>query len=264
MPSLAKNFALHSSKFCFIIQTSKSQFTFCGGRMQRKFRASNASGVSSASGGFRSRVILTILALFLIYAGVDLFWSSNRDLRQFDPVAMGRLETAMWRSYYDRKPLKLFFELAEVLRTQYHFPWLRSYLGAYYAAKAAFVFKDGRQRSDYEKALPALESYYGAIRKIGNIDFDVQQAAKLELEWWIVHRERESYEKEALDKACADAAAAVYQVSPDSTLEHGRLRSDAMAIRDTKAGSGGVSEEDWAQIETLLRECYQSLQRVIL
>lgn len=88
------------------------------------------------------RHILTAgLVLILLYAGIDLFWPFKSDLRQFDPIAMGKLETAMWRSYYSRQPVKLFFELAEVLRTQYHFPVLRSCLGAFYAARAAFRFQ---------------------------------------------------------------------------------------------------------------------------
>jgi hypothetical protein len=231
--------------------------------MQRKFRDFRTKESSPARGKLWRRIIFALLAIMAAYAAVDLFWPFKRDLRRFDPVARGRLETAMWRSYYDRKPVKLFFELAEMLRTQFQFPWLRSYLGAYYAAEAAFVFKDGKQRSDYEKALPALKSYYGAIRKIGNINFDVQRAAKLELEWWIVHRERERYAKEALDRACAEAAAEVYQVSPDSTAEHGGLRADAMVIRDTRAAAGGVRKQDWAQIDSLLRACYRSLHRVV-
>jgi len=209
------------------------------------------------------RFCLNALAIFVVYAAADLFWPVNNNLRQFDPVALGKLETDMWRSYYDRKPVKLFFELTEMLRTQYKFPWLRSYLGAYYATKAAFVFKDGKQRSDYEKALPTLESYFATIRRTGNIPFDVPNAAKLELEWWIVHRQRDHYGKAALDTACADAAAAIYLVSPDSTLEHGRLRADAMVIRDDQAAAGGVREEDWAQIDRLLQGCYRSLRRVI-
>ncbi len=219
--------------------------------MQKKFRKTSW------------RIFFGAFSIFVIYAAFDVFWRFNRDLRQFDPVATGKLETDMWRSYYDRRPLKLFFELTEMLRTQYQFPWLRSYLGAYYATKAAFVFKDGKQRADYEKALPALESYFTAIHRTGDIDFDIKNAAKLELEWWIVHRQRERYGKAALDSACANAAAAIYLVSPDSTLEHGRLRADAMVIRDVRAAAGRVSEEEWAQIDELLRECYQSLRRVI-
>lgn len=209
------------------------------------------------------RVILPILVALLVYASVDVFWPLQRDLRQFDPIAVGKLETEMWRAYYDRQPTALFLELAEMLRTQYRFPLIRSYLGAYHAAAAAFTFKDGNQRNDYEKALPALQAYFGTIRNTGTMDFDVRRAATLELEWWIVHRERASYPPDALGRACAEAAASLYRVSAESTLEHGRLRAAAMRIRDTRADAGGLSEADWAQIESLLRQSYQSLRRAI-
>jgi hypothetical protein len=228
--------------------------------MQRLSRAQRKKQGSKWS---RRKTLLTLFAIFFVYLGVDLFWPLSNDLRQFDPVALGKLETGMWRSYYDRQPLKLFFELTEILRTQYNFPWLRSFLGACYATRAAFVFKDGKQRSDYEKALPALNAYFATVRRTGNIPFDVPNAAILELEWWIIHRQRELYGKAALDSACADAAAAIYQISPESAFEHGKLRAEAMVIRDTQAAAGGVREEDWAQIDQLLQACYISLNRAL-
>jgi hypothetical protein len=231
--------------------------------MQRLSREQRAKQTSRLSGLSRRSVLFALFTVVVVYIGVDLFWTFHRDLRQFDPVAMGRLETAMWRSYDDQKPVKLFFELAEMLRSQYQFPYFRSLLGAYYAAKAAFVFKDGKQHADYERALPTLETYFATIHRTGNIDFDIKNAAKLELEWWIVHRQRERFGKAALDTACANAAAAIYQVSPDSTFEHGKLRADAMVIRDTQAAAGGVHEEDWAEIDRLLQACYSSLSRAI-
>src|SRR3712207_8222974 len=48
------------------------------------------------------------------------------------------------------------------------------------AAKSAFVFKDGKTREDYEKALPDLEKFYAEIRDISTTDFDVQRAARSE------------------------------------------------------------------------------------
>ncbi len=42
----------------------------------------------------------------------------------------------------------------------------------YYAANAAFVFKQGKQRADYEKALPDLVKFYRAIRQMSDIPFD--------------------------------------------------------------------------------------------
>lgn len=88
-------------------------------------------------------------------------------------------------------------------------------------------------------------------------------ASKLELEWWIVHREREVQPAGALGLACAEAAAETYQVPVDSTMEHGSLRAAAMVIRDNGAANGGVNEEAWGEIETLLLKCYRSLRRVV-
>lgn len=60
---------------------------------------------------------------------------------------------------YSRERAKLFGQLAELLRAQYRLPFWRSNAVAYRAAKAAFVFKDGRGRADYERALPDLVSF---------------------------------------------------------------------------------------------------------
>jgi hypothetical protein len=125
------------------------------------------------------------------------------------------------------------------------------------------VLSLGKQRSDYEKALPALQAYFALIRHTGNIDFDAQRAANLELEWWIVHRERASYPPGALGRACAEAAAAVYQIPVNSALKHGQLRAEAMLIRDTRADAGGLTEADWADIASLLHQSYQALRRAV-
>ena len=83
-----------------------------------------------------------ILAL-LAWAAFDLYAPRRTSMREFDADEVARLETAMWRSYYSRQRVKLFGELAELLRTQYRLPLLRSNAVAYRAAKAAFVFKAG-------------------------------------------------------------------------------------------------------------------------
>lgn len=199
--------------------------------------------------------------VFLVYASVDVFWPLQRDLRQFDPVAVAKLETTMWRSYYGGERAALFLELAKMLRTQCQFPWLRSYLGAYHGTLAAFSFKKGQQRADYEKALPALQDYFGMIKNTGKVDFDVRRAAALELEWWIVHRDWTRHPPGALGHACAEATAFVYRIPVDSILAHGQLRAQAMILRDARADTGKVTEADWTNIEALLQRSYQTLRR---
>jgi hypothetical protein len=205
---------------------------------------------------------LVILIAVLLAGGVlyDLYYPRTAKMREFDADEVARLETAMWRSYYDKKQVQLFNQLSELLRTQYHMPLVRSNQVAYYAVNAAFSFKDGKSGTDYQKALPDLVKFYGAIRKMSDIPFDVDRVARLELQWWIIHRERWKRPPDELPQALAELQAAIYGVPIDRVMEHGRLRAQAMAIRDKKADDGqAMTEEDWSKINELLRQSWRSL-----
>src|SRR5437016_7598295 len=207
------------------------------------------------------RALVLVIALVICGVLYDLYFPRTTHMREFDPDEVARLETAMWRSYYDKQRLRLFNELSELLRTQYHMPLIRSNQVAYYAANAAFVFKQGKERADYEKALPDLLKFYSAIRKLSDTPFDVDRAAHLELEWWIIHRQRAQLAPGDLDKALAELQAEIYRVPIERLMEHGHLRAEAMTIRDTKAENGGVTEADWARINDLLKESWRSLAK---
>jgi hypothetical protein len=212
------------------------------------------------------RVLLIIAALAVVFGAwvaYDLYSPRRTSLRDFDPDEIARLETEMWRSYYSRERVRLFTQMSELLRTQYRLPLWRSNAVAYRAAKAAFVFKDGHSRSDYERALPDLVSYYKSIREVSDTDFDPERAARLELEWWIVHRERATHAPGDLDRALADLASEIYSVPADKLMEHAHLRAEAMTIRDTKADQGGVTEEDWKRIDELLHQSWRSLHQAV-
>lgn len=208
-------------------------------------------------------VVLVAGVLLSVWIAVDLYRPHKADIREFDADEVARLDTAMWRSYYSRERLRMFRELTELLEKQYHMPFWRRQLVAFYAAKGAFVFKDGKSREDYEKALPDVEKFIGEIREVSTTDFDVKRAARLELEWWIVHRQRKQYKEGDLDRALAEAAAALYQMPAEKFLEYGRLRTEAMKIRDEKAESGGVTEEDWKRIDELLHQAWRSLHEAV-
>ena len=226
-----------------------------------------ANLMTAKPAGSRKRTIIKIalIVALAIVAWVlyDLYAPRTAHLREFDPDEVARLETSMWRSYYEKRRVRLFFELGELLRTQYNMPLVRSNVVAYYAAKAAFVFKRGKQRSDYEKALPDIVNFYQSIRRMSDTPFDVNRAARLELEWWIIHRERAKHAPGDLEKALAELQSEIYGLSVDRFLEHGRKRAEAMTIRDTKAETGGVTEGDWTKIDSLLHESWHSLTRAI-
>ncbi len=209
------------------------------------------------------RVFLTILALLLAYALFDLYGPRSSKMRSFDANEVARLETAMWKSYYSRERFKLYNQLTELLRMQYNLPFIRSNAVAYQASRAAFVFKDGHNREEYEKALPYLVNFYSSVRKVSDVPFDVDRTARLELEWWIIHRERKSHAPGDLDRALADLPAEIYGVPAERLMEHAKLRAEAMTIRDTKAEQGDVTDADWAKIDELLHASWQSLYKTV-
>lgn len=209
------------------------------------------------------RSIAVVLALGVGAVLYDLYYPRTAKMREFNPDEVARLETAMWRSYYEKKQLQLFNQLSELLRTQYHMPLVRSNKVAYHAANAAFTFKEGKTRTDYEKAWPDLVKFYGAIREISDIPFDVDRVARLELEWWIIHRERWKRPVDDLPRALAELQSAIYGVPVERLIEHGRLRADAMKVRDTKGEAGGMTEEDWSKINDLLRQSWRSLAEAV-
>lgn len=209
------------------------------------------------------KIMLLLLVLLVGWITTDLSIPIKTNIKQFDPATVARMDTEMWRSYYDRKPLKLFFQLARLLRQQFHAPFWRSKVMAFHAAKAAFVFKKGKERVDYEKALPSLKKYYHAIHRMSTIDFDVKEAARLELEWWIVHRQRAQHQGGDLEKALGESAAVIYKINPEQLKDYAKFRADAMDIRDSEQERDGVSDAEWTQIAHLLNQCWQSLYRQV-
>ncbi|HEX7148951.1 MAG TPA: hypothetical protein VF512_15695 [Actinomycetota bacterium] len=194
------------------------------------------------------------------WAVAELARPRRADIRVFDPDEVARLETAMWRSYYDRRRLPLFGQLVALLQGQFHLQPLRAVALAGLAARAAAVFQVGASHDDYRRALPYLERYYGAIRAVSEIHFDPSRAAWLELEWWIVHREAVLHPPGDLEHALAALAAELYQVPAERLWAHASRRAQAMTIRDHAAEREvGVLDDDWDRIEAVLWVAWKAL-----
>jgi hypothetical protein len=86
--------------------------------------------------------------------------------------------------------------------------------------------------------------FYQAVRNVSDVSFDVNRVSKLELEWWSIHRQRAQHPPGDLARALAELQAEIYHVPVEKLMEHGRLRADAMTVRDDRAEAGGVTEAD--------------------
>jgi hypothetical protein len=206
------------------------------------------------------RLIYSILAIFLLWIISDVFYPKKVNLANFDPKETARLDCEMWRSYYEKKPLKLFLQMAELLRTQMKAPFWRSNFMAFHASKAAFIFKNGKNRFDYIKALPELEKYYYQINLLSVKPFDVKLASQNELEWWIIRRENKIHKHSEWADFQAKVASEIYQKPPLLFHEYGRIRSEAMLYRDLKGEN--ISEIDWLNIRSMLENAWTTLKKV--
>jgi hypothetical protein len=201
------------------------------------------------------RALAVAAVMLTIWVAHDFTRKVRHDLREFDVDEVARIETAMWRSYYEHHRVRLFAELTTLLREQFDLPFWRSCRAAYYAARSAVIFQRGRERAEYLRALPPLVDYYEVIRRASSTPFDPQRVAELELEWWILHRERERHAPADLERGLAELQAAIFNRPASEFAAHARYRAQAMLLRD----SGG----DWRKIAELLEQSWGALHDVV-
>jgi hypothetical protein len=169
---------------------------------------------------------------------------------------MARLETAMWRDYYEKHYPGLFYHLYELSRTQFGFSPLDSFRIALSAAEAAKTFQPTRREAD--AALPSLVTYYRLLRPAAPVAFDTNETARLEFDWWQARREKVGPRE--YGKTVAEVAALTYGKSRDDPAirQSGIVRAEAMAYRDARSRS--MTEADWSDIQTQLLRAYGLLK----
>jgi len=198
-------------------------------------------------------MLAVVLATFVWFQDA---WS-GADMMGFNPQEMGRLESAMWRSYYEGHWLQLACQTMEGACGQYRFSWWDGSRSSLHAARAALFF---RKNTDDPRCLPELDQYYAIISKATGQKFDIRAAAALELEWWKERRQNVAPKDYA--KTIARATALVYGVPEGTVLPAAMMRAEAMAYRDARR-DGKMSDADWQEIARQLMLAYASLKEVV-
>jgi hypothetical protein len=221
----------------------------------------NAGGPGKGDCAMRRKSVLaSVLAVVLLLA-MFACWPRSADLRAFNPAGMARIETAMWRDYYEKRYGALFYHLYELSRRQFGFSPLDSLRIALSAAKAARAFQPTRSRAEAAAALPGLVTYYALLRPAAPAAFDEAKLASLELDWW--QARREAMGPRDYGRTIAEVAALTYGRSPDDPkiVASGIARAEAMAYRDARREA--MAERDWTEIESQLLGAYQLLKASI-
>ncbi len=184
------------------------------------------------------------------------------DLTQFDPIKVGRLDSDMWRSYYNHQFHKLFWQLCRLLKTQLGLSWPVTLRLAYYSAWAAADYRLRKRKGvNNDRVLSNLTKFYGLISRRSTTTFDCKKAAELELKWWDVHR-KSTHNNEALERSLAEGAAVIYGVPPAKLSHYAHCRAEAM-ILPRHEGDAQVVPTDWQKVTELLEEAWGSLHAAV-
>lgn len=177
----------------------------------------------------------------------------------FDPDHVAKLETEMWRSYYDRNWLRVLYLTERTSAEEFHIPVPLSLQAAYYATRAAIAFKP--VENDVSATLAALTRYYRLVRRFSGLRFDAATVAAIELRYWVVHRELSgAADHTGLIDVLAELHAWTFGIPRDRALESGEWRAKAAITVDGITGRRSTDvASDWRILEEQLRSCYRSL-----
>ena len=140
--------------------------------------------------------------------------------------------------------------------------WLQAAYGAYLVARGEMAFAPFPD-NDVPGAEAYIRRFYQFIKKVHREDFDVTRAAKLEVNWWSIHRKLfGNAENQELVDALAALYAAAYGVSPAKVQAAARQRAQGMLYSDLWVNAGKPAGSALlAQEEDALLQSYAALKR---
>src|SRR5690242_2558755 len=162
-------------------------------------------------------------------------------MRDFDPVRLGGLETDAWVTYYQRQWGAFLRAAVGMVRVGFAMPWPRTILAAWLVLRANQRWAPVPD-NDPDGARADMTRFYRLVKATHDEPFDPAEAARLEVEWWRVHRylQREAVGAEItpLVEALAVHAAYVYGVPVDAVRPAARHRAAAMVTSDRWVAAG--------------------------
>jgi hypothetical protein len=129
-------------------------------------------------------------------------------MRLFDPRRVGRLECTAWVTYYRREWWRFLRAAVELTRHTFGLPWPATLRGAWLVLRANQLWAPYPD-NDPEGARRCMQRFYRLVADRHGETFDVVEAARLEVEWWRVHRDLQRHDA-VEEQALSDALAALY------------------------------------------------------
>jgi hypothetical protein len=129
--------------------------------------------------------------------------------RSFDPRVVGRLECAAWIAYYRRDWFRFLRSAVALTHHAFGLSWPSTIRGAWLVLRANQLWAPFPD-NDPDGATRAMERFYRLVGRRHGETFDPATAARLEVEWWRVHREHQHRDPDGDDRPLVDALANLY------------------------------------------------------
>ena len=147
----------------------------------------------------------------------------------FDPRLVGGLECTAWVAYYRREWLKFLWSAIRLTRHTFGLPWRHTLVGAWLVLRANQLWAPFPD-NDPDGARRAMERFYRLVKRRHGEAFNPADAARLEVEWWRVHREHQHYGTADGDGPLIAALASLYSYVYGVSTEAVHLPAEQRAL----------------------------------
>jgi len=180
---------------------------------------------------------------------------------RLDPPRIAELEGGGWRAYYDRDWPKLIRLMVQLNQEQFHIPFPLSIVAAFHVARGSVAWAPVDH--DLDRVRMHFVRFYRMARRWSGLSFDPVTAARLEIDYWIWHRELiGNPDKTPFVDAMTKLHAHLFALSEAQMRESAEWRVEANNTVDRITGHESKDPEaDWQKLEGELKTCYASIQR---
>jgi uncharacterized membrane protein YgcG len=168
--------------------------------------------------------------------------------RAFDPARVADLEFRAWVGYYRRDWAGVLRASVGLVRAGFGMSWPRTLQGAWLVLRANQLWAPAD--NDPDGARRCMQRFYGLVRSAYGLPADIAEAARLEVEWWRVHREcQHGGPAGQLVDAVARLYAFLYQAPHSAVRPAAAYRAHAMDLSDRWVAGGCLPDSPLLALE---------------
>ena len=165
---------------------------------------------------------------------------SHHSPRDFDPVALGRLETQAWASYYRHEWGRALRAFVGMIYQGFGLGPRLTLVGAWHVLRANQAWAPVPD-NDPDAARASMRRFYELVRAHSDLTFDATRASELEVEWWRLHRAHQRDDaatRDELEHSLVELYSYVYSAPRETMHEAARWRAEAMDLSDAWVAGG--------------------------